>query len=221
MIGDLVSGATLCHVRLSPSRRAKHIMGMPASIPPNRLRKWTAAEVRQLIADAPLGTPRYELVDGELLVTPSPKGVHQQAVGLLLAALVEYLRRNPVGRAYTSPFDVELEPGSVLQPDILVAPMEEAKRLLTEMPARELLLACEVLFPSSARHDRVKKRPVYGRHVPEYWVVDTDARVFERWRAGEAHSELVTETLEWHPAGAAEPFRLDVVRYFAEIFHEL
>ena len=47
-------------------------MGMPAEI----RRRWTAREVRQLIADAPLFTPRYELVDGELLVTPSPGPYH-------------------------------------------------------------------------------------------------------------------------------------------------
>src|SRR5205823_11014578 len=86
-------------------RRAEHIMAMPAT-----QRRWTAHEVRQLIAESPLQTPRYELVDGELLVTPSPSFAHQRAVALLLQALHEYLQSTGIGLAITSPFDVELEP---------------------------------------------------------------------------------------------------------------
>jgi Uma2 family endonuclease len=188
-------------------------MAMPAV-----KRRWTAREVRQLIAESPLATPRYELVDGELLVTPSPSWTHQRAVSLLLSALHEYLKRQPLGRASTSPFDVELAPESVVQPDVFVVPVHEARRLLTEMPARELVVAAEVLSPSSGRHDRVTKRPHYQRHVPEYWIVDLDARLFERWRPGDERPEILTEMLEWYPTGATEPFRLDLIRYFAEVF---
>jgi Uma2 family endonuclease len=183
-------------------------------------RRWTAREVRQLIAESPLATPRYELVDGELLVTPSPNWVHQTAVGRILLVLHEYLVTQPVGRAATSPFDVELAPESLVQPDVFVVPVHEARRLLTAMPARELLLAVEVLSPSSGRHDRVKKRPHYQRHVPEYWIIDLDAWLLERWRPGDDRPEIVAETLEWNPAGSTEPLTLDVVRYFAEVFDE-
>jgi Uma2 family endonuclease len=184
-------------------------------------RRWTAREVRQLIAESPLATPRYELVDGELLVTPSPNWVHQTAVSLILIALQEYLKTQPIGRAATSPFDVELEPESLVQPDVFVVPLHEARRLLTEMPARELVLAVEVLSPSSGRHDRVKKRPHYQRHVPEYWIIDLDARLVERWRPGDDRPEIVAEALEWSPAGSAEPLRIDLARYFAAVFDEL
>jgi Uma2 family endonuclease len=190
-------------------------MGMPAI-----KRRWTAREVRQLIAESPLATPRYELVDGELLVTPSPNWPHQRAVARLLSALDEYLKRHPVGHVGTSPFDVELAPESLVQPDVFVVPTHEARRLLTEMPARELLLAAEVLSPSSGRHDRVTKRPHYQRHVPEYWIVDLDARLFERWRPSDERPEIVAETLEWSPAGVTELFRLDLRGYFAEVFDE-
>jgi Uma2 family endonuclease len=190
-------------------------MAMPAV-----KRRWTAREVRQLIAESPLATPRYELVDGELLVTPSPSWPHQRAVSLLLGALQEYLKRERVGGVATSPFDVELAPESLVQPDVFVVPTHEARRLRTEMPAGELLLAVEVLSPSSGRHDRVTKRPHYQRHVPEYWIVDLDARLFERWRPGDERPEIVTETLEWNPAGTTEAFALDLIRYFAELFDE-
>ena len=80
-------------------------MGMPAV-----RRRWTATQVRALRATTPLATPRYELVDGELLVTSSPTGPHQIAVRVLLGELIPYLTANPVGEVLTSPFDVELEP---------------------------------------------------------------------------------------------------------------
>jgi Uma2 family endonuclease len=212
------------HALLPTSSRAEHIMAMPSpAVPPAHRtgRRWTAAEVRRLIEENPLQTPRYELVDGELLVTPSPNKPHQVAVKLLLLALEEYLKRNPVGGALTSPFDVELEDESVTQPDIFVLPLDEWRRLNTEMPARKLLLVTEVLSPSSGRHDRVTKRPLYQRRVPEYWIVDLDARLFERWRSGDERPEIIAERLVWSPAGATEAFHLDVVRYFAEVFDEV
>jgi Uma2 family endonuclease len=149
-------------------------MAMPAEIG----RRWTAREVRDLIAAAPLATPRYELVDGELLVTPGPTRWHQRAVVELIVALNEYLRVEPVGYVLTSPSDVELEPEFIAQPDVYVVPMSEWRRLTREENiVNELLLTAEVLSPSSSRHDRVRKRPLYQRHVPNYWIVDLDARL--------------------------------------------
>jgi Uma2 family endonuclease len=182
-------------------------MAMPAET----ARHWTAREVRELIAAAPLATPRYELVDGELLVTPGPGAFHQRAVVKLIVALDAYLERERIGHVVTSPSDVELEPEFVTQPDVFVVPMAEWRRVATEgMPIRELLLAIEVLSPSSSRHDRVRKRPLYQRHVHDYWIVDLDARLFERWTPGDERPQVITETLVWHPAGAANPLTLNV-----------
>ena len=191
-------------------------MGMPAVE-----QSWTAREVRALIAENPLLTPRYELVDGELLVTPSPGFGHQRAVAQLLMALGEYARREHVGEALTSPFDVELEPETITQPDIFVLSRDEGRRLQREgLPAFSLLLTVEVLSSSSSRHDRVRKRPLYQRNVPEYWIVDLDARLIERWRTGEERPEIIDSSLAWRPEGAAKPFVLDVERFFGEVFGE-
>jgi Uma2 family endonuclease len=187
-------------------------MAMPATS-----HRWTAREVRQIIADSPLATPRYELVDGELLVTPSPTWPHQRAVQILVRELSTYLLAEPIGHVGTSPFDVEPEPELIVQPDVFVLPIAESRRLLVEMPARALLLAAEILSPSSSRHDRVTKRAAYQRHVPAYWVVDLDARLVERWTSDDDRSTLITQTLAWHPAGASTSFELDLPSYFAEI----
>lgn len=190
-------------------------MGMPAVV-----RHWTAREVRDLIAASPLTTPRYELVDGELLVTPSPTYRHQMAVSGLHVALTEYLRVERVGRALTSPCDVELEPEFISQPDVFVVPIDEHRRLDGGLPVRALLLAAEVLSPSSGRHDRVRKRPLYQRNVPDYWIIDLDARIIERWRRNEARAEILTATLKWVPDGAHSAFTLDLLAYFADVFGE-
>jgi Uma2 family endonuclease len=189
-------------------------MAMPAETG----RRWTAREVRDLIAAAPLATPRYELADGELLVTPGPTPWHQRAVVELVMALGAYLRVEPIGYVLTSPSDVELEPEFVAQPDVYVVPMSEWRRVTREENiVHELLLTAEVLSPSSSRHDRVRKRPLYQRHVPNYWIVDLDGRLVERWTPDEARPELLTDTLVWHPAGAATPLTLDIPAYFRSV----
>jgi Uma2 family endonuclease len=189
-------------------------MGMPAKVV---RRRWTASEVRRLTADAPNWWPRYELIDGDLVVTPSPGPPHQRAVTLLLVALATYCDAHAVGIAMPSPADIELEPESVRQPDVFVLPTAEWKRIAREgFPARELLLAVEVLSPSTADVDRVAKRALYQQRVSEYWVVDVDARVLERWRPGDIHPEFATRQITWHPAGAPMPLVVDAVALFAQ-----
>jgi len=63
----------------------------------------------------------------------------------------------------------------------------------------------------------VRKRVKFQRHVPEYWIVDLDARLVERWRPGDERPEVLTGTLEWMPEGAPVPFSLDVADYFATV----
>jgi Uma2 family endonuclease len=82
---------------------------------------------------------------------------------------------------------------------------------------RSLLLAIEVLSPSSIHHDRMIKRQFYQQHgVPEYWIVDTEHRRFECWRPDDADASVHTDHLVWHAPGAAEPLVLDIPQLFPE-----
>lgn len=180
-------------------------------------RRWTASEVRALVDANELSTPRYELVDGELLVTPAPRLFHQAAVSSLIVLLHGYLAAEPVGRVLASPSDVELEPEFLSQPDLFVVPRDEWRRVRSERIVRSLTLAVEVLSPSSAGHDRVKKRPLYQRHVPEYWIVDLDARLIERWLPADERPEILTTRLDWSPPGARAPLAMNLTAYFAEV----
>jgi len=191
-------------------------MGMPAA----KQRRWTRAEVLDLIERNPLQTPRYEVVDGELFVTPSPRPIHQIAVGQLLYALMAYCEETGIGEALTSPSDTELEPDTLVQPDVYVVPREEGMRMRTVSTGRRLLLAAEVLSPSSQRGDRGKKRLLYQRRVPLYWIVNLDGRIVESWHPDSLEPTIVRDRLEWHPAGASAPFALDRPAYFARVFGE-
>lgn len=164
--------------------------------------------------------PRYELVDGELLVTPSPQPVHQRAIFALARQIDDHVKAHGLGTVFMSPADLELEPGTVLQPDVFVVPAG-TEPLMSWRAVGSLLLAIEVLSPSSVRTDRGPKRRLYQRvGVPEYWIVDTDARLVERWRPEDDHPEILDERLDWNPAGAPGPLVIDLPGLFARAHGE-
>jgi Uma2 family endonuclease len=178
------------------------------------LKSYTADMVRALNDQHDWGWPRYEVVDGELLVTPSPRNVHQRMVVRLLRALGEYLDGEPVGEVLPSPADISWGVKKLVQPDVFVVPLEEARK--EEWTAvRHLLLAAEVLSPGSVRGDRVVKRRLYQREgVPLYWIVDADARTVEVWTPDAAEARIERDVLAWHPEGASEPFLLSLEELF-------
>lgn len=186
---------------------------------PNISGPYTASSVRALIdAQSPDDGTRYELIDGELLLSPAPRTVHQRGAKLLLLALHEYVEREGIGEAFYSPADLELERGNITQPDVFVTPLIDGAAVRQWTSIGSLLVAAEVLSPSTARFDRTTKRRYYLRNgTAEYWIVDVDARVIERWRPDDhVRPEVLDETLIWHPAGAATAFTLDLPAYFAK-----
>lgn len=139
---------------------------------------------------------RYELIDGVLLVSPAPSWRHQRAVRMLLIALQAYCEQHDLGEALASPADIELSPTDLVQPDVFVVPEISS----SWGDVRALRLAVEVLSPSSVYTDREVKRPRYQRErVPEFWIVDLDARVFERWRPDDDQPEVIADVLTWQP----------------------
>jgi Uma2 family endonuclease len=174
-------------------------MGMPVA----ERRRWTAAQVRQLNAESPGNGPRYELIDGELLVTPAPRPRHQLAAAWLFERVSPYVQEQKVGRALWSPSDLELAPEQLTQPDVFVITLQRAPQ--TWKDVQRLALAIEVLSPSTARYDRTVKRRFYQSvGVPEYWIVDLDAQLVERWRPADERPEIITGRLEWRPDGATK-----------------
>jgi Uma2 family endonuclease len=175
---------------------------------------WTVADLARLPDDG----LRYEVIDGELLVTPAPSLDHQEAIARLYLLLAPYVAEQRVGHVVFAPADVEFSARRLVQPDLFVVPLVNGSRPRRFSDAGRLLLAVEVLSPSTARADRVKKRVVYREEdVGEYWVVDLEARIFERSIAGGEGMVVAAERLEWTPAGAAVPFVIDIERYCVDV----
>ncbi len=119
------------------------------------------------LAELPDDGNRYELVDGLLLVSPSPTERHQRAVAEMFVRLRSAV---PAGlRVYFAPLDVRLSDRVQVQPDVLVTVDGPPRGRLDQVP----LLCVELLSPGTRRHDLVLKRRAYERGgVPSYWIVD-------------------------------------------------
>jgi len=174
---------------------------------------YTADLVRALPDDG----RRYEVVRGELLVTPAPRAWHQEIVARLFEEVRGYLRRESVGHALLSPADISWSDDTLVQPDVFVVPLAEA-RTLDWRQMKTLLLAVEVLSPSTARADRFTKRRLYQEvGVPSYWIVDPDRRCVEVWTPEAAFPAVEWEVVTWRPAGADEALTIRLEELFRAV----
>ncbi|MGD8727085.1 MAG: Uma2 family endonuclease [Gemmatimonadales bacterium] len=173
----------------------------------------TADMVRALPDDG----NRYETVHGELLVTPAPRVWHQEIVRRLVMAVSEYCARSGIGHAFHSPADISWSPDTLVQPDVFVVDLAEA-RTMDWSQMLHLLLAVEVLSPSSVRADRFTKRRLYQEvGVPTYWVVNPDRCEVEVWTPESVFPATERERVIWKPEGAAEEFVLELGELFRPI----
>ncbi len=119
---------------------------------------------------------RWELIDGELVMPPSPKEAHQSVQGSLGAPMFLFAREHDLGRVYFSPFDVALSEHDTVQPDLLFVSKERVHIITEDNVQGAPDLVVEIRSPSTARQDWTVKRELYARHgVREYWVVDPEA----------------------------------------------
>ncbi len=184
---------------------------------PNLGHVWTREEVLALPDDG----NRYELIDGELLVSPSPTWTHQRAVGKLFLLIAPFVEAHGIGTTLFSPADLNLQSGQLVQPDIFVAGMVGGKEPIGWSDFPVPLLIVEILSPSTARYDRITKRQRFQRsQVNEYWIVDVDYRRIERWRPDDREPEDVTGTITWQPGADGPVLTIDLDRYFAKVWRE-
>ena len=184
-------------------------MGMPIF-----KRQWSVADRDKLPDDG----NRYEVIDGELFVTPAPAWRHQEASLYLYRLLTDYLARERIGHAFAAPADVVFSPRRGVQPDVFVVPLVGGRRPEHFDEVKRLVLAVEVLSPSTARADRIAKRGLFrDEGVAEYWIVDLDARAIERSTPSAARPEVLVDVLEWHPEGATTSLIIDLPAYFAKV----
>ena len=202
--------AMVCGAELLPHAEIGHYMGMPLAIP-----RYTAEEVRRFPDDR----LRYEVIRGELFVTPAPGTPHQRAVRELCTALHAYVVTHGLGEALPAPFEVEFTEDSAVQPDVLVTLAPQGERLTRKRLYGPPALVVEVVSYSSKRTDRLQKRQLYQEEgVPEYWIVDMDARHLERWQRGAPRAEIVTRVLSWQPVVSVPPLFIDLETLFRTVW---
>lgn len=149
---------------------------------------------------------RYELLEGELAVTPAPNPEHQAASVNLIVTLSQHIRSNDLGLLYHAPIDLILDATSVLQPDLLFIAKSRQSIITSKGIEGAPDLVIEILSPSTQRNDRITKAQIYARHkITWYWIADPEQRVLEIHRLEADGYRLVT-TLHGDSPLAAPPF---------------
>jgi Uma2 family endonuclease len=190
-------------------------MAMPVS--PGTPNGWTV----EMLATLPDDGNRYEIIGGELIVSPSPAPVHQRALKLLVMLLAPYAEEGRRAELFFAPADVIFTPRDVVEPDLFVVPHVEGPTPRRWDEFGPVFLVVEILSPSTEFNDRQRKLRLYQRErVPEYWIVSCDERLIERWRPGDERPEVLTETLTWHLFAERAPLVIDLVSFFARVHGE-
>ena len=134
----------------------------------------------------PAGGPYYQLVEGELFMSPSPERYHQDISRNIEFLLLKYLEEHPIGKIYDAPLDVYLSKHNVVQPDIFFVAKERYEILTAAGAAGAPTLVIEILSPSNRQLDLENKRKVYARcGVEELWIIDPEDHSLALYRLQE------------------------------------
>jgi len=152
-----------------------HLMTGPAK------RQYTFRDYEQL----PEGAP-YQLIGGELTLTPSPTFDHQEVLYNLAGKLRHFVAEKQLGKAVGAPIDVYLSDHEVYQPDIIFISNERIN-IISERVRGVPDMVMEIVSPSTGYYDLVqKKRTCEQSGVREYWIVDPQEKLIEvHWNIGQ------------------------------------
>ena len=137
---------------------------------------WTYADYAALPDDG----HRYQVIDGELIIVPSPGAAHQRIQMKLSNILYEHIVKLDIGELMAAPFDVILAERNIAQPDLLFIAKERLDIITDANVQGAPDLVIEILSPGTAQIDRTRKRDLYARFgVREYWLVSPEAGSIE------------------------------------------
>ena len=179
----------------------------------------TVTTIEELLA-LPEDGLRHELLDGVHVVTPAPTFGHLDVHSRLFAHIVTALQDHRCRRVLSSPADIVLGPSTLVQPDLFVIYVDLDNAPVSWGDVGVPTIAIEILSPSTAARDRVVKRHIYQKAgVSEYWIVDSDSRVIERWRPDDDRPEVCDDVLEWS-LDVGPTMSLDLRRLFEGVTTE-
>ncbi|HLM68114.1 MAG TPA: Uma2 family endonuclease [Longimicrobium sp.] len=178
-------------------------------------RGWSYAEFARLPDDG----NRYEIIAGELCVTPSPRPLHQEMVSRLVELLGPFIRKHRMGRLYPGPIDVLFDEGDYLIPDLVFVRREKAATVTDRGVESPPDLVIEIISPSTALRDRGVKRARYAQFgVPEYWVVDAQLGRLEIYRpVNDVPDVVAAGSFVWGPAAGGPELSIDVDELFSDL----
>jgi len=172
-----------------------------------KTKRWTLEEVHSLPDDG----NKYELVRGELFVTPPPSFEHETVIARLSRHLDRYVEANGLGLVYHARSVMRFE-GSEVEPDIMIRDRGTSATTWDNAPVPRLIV--EVLSGSTRRRDQLQKRSLYmDAGVEEYWMVDDERRRVTVARPGEP-DQSIADVLVWQPRGAEEPLSIRLTEFF-------
>src|SRR3954468_9135137 len=173
-------------------------------------RAWTLDELHRLPDDG----NKYELVEGDLFVTPAPNEEHETILARLHGLVGPYVATNSLGAVYRPRAVVRIR-GSEVEPDLMVrAERMRPKKSWEKAPLP--ILVVEVVSDSSRRRDYGPKRDWYMKiGVAEYWIVDGDERQVTVVRP-RAKDRVESDALEWRPRGVLTSMRISLDDLFAD-----
>ena len=148
------------------------------------------------------GSKRFELIEGEVFMTPSPNTKHQTAAANLFLALGNFVRSRNLGRVFFAPYDVVFSKWTALEPDLLFIREDRLTMIITDANVRGAPdLVIEILSPSRRSYDRETKLRVYeAGGVSELWYVDPEERTVEILNRGPKGRYVLTATLSGNDA---------------------
>lgn len=157
------------------------------------IRKLSYDEFQMLPRD---GSKRFELIEGEVFMTPSPNTEHQRAVARLLRRLADFVERNDRGEVFIAPYDIVFSKWTALEPDLLFVGKAQ-RSIITDANVQGVPdLVIEILSPSNKEYDRDTKLRAYEKAgVPEIWYFDPEDRTAEILNLGSDGRYRVTARL--------------------------
>ena len=175
-----------------------------------KLKHWTLEELHSLPDDG----NKYELIRGELFVTPPPTDEHETILARLTRVLDRFVEANHLGHVY-HPRAVFHSEGSEVEPDLMVR--QEAPGLGNAWEKAPLpLLIVEVFSPTTRRRDQVQKHDFYmDAGIPEYWMIDPERRVVSVVRPGQER-ETASDMLLWQPPNASAALTIPLAGILGE-----
>jgi Uma2 family endonuclease len=168
---------------------------VPSARADSKIKIWTYDDYARLPENGAfenLTYIHYELIEGELVVSPSPNTQHQRIIGKLFARLHPFAKQHYLGEVFLAPLDVVLSPDNSPQPDLIFVSRERRSIITDDNIQGAPDLVVEIISPTSDRRDR--KFQLYARFgIPFYWIVDPRLKLIEEYSLAGGAYRLVCE----------------------------